>query len=41
MALLHAQRDVKTEMVDVEHLLPALLKDKEGIAAQILVRLWG
>ena len=29
-------REMKTEMVDVEHLLLALLKHKEGVAAQIL-----
>ena len=27
---------MKTQFVDVEHLLLALLKDKEGVAAQIL-----
>jgi len=29
-------KDMKTQFVDVEHLLLALLKDKEGVAAQIL-----
>ena len=29
-------KEMKTQFVDVEHLLLALLKDKEGVAAQIL-----
>jgi ATP-dependent Clp protease ATP-binding subunit ClpC len=29
-------KEMKTQFVDVEHLLMALLKDKEGVAAQIL-----
>ena len=29
-------KEMKTQFIDVEHLLLALLKDKEGVAAQIL-----